>query len=384
MPRTDALSPPAPSTTLEGQVLTPEGTFRPGRLQFGTHVGTFEALDEAPDRWIVPGFIDSHVHGGGGGDTMDGPEGVRTLAREHARYGTTTLLPTTITQTWDRVLTALRGVREVMEAGDVPGGADLVGAHLEGPFISMGRLGAQPPRAVDPAPERVAEALATGVVRAVTLAPELPGALEGALAFAAAGARVGVGHTLADADTVAAFLRDVRGAGGRVAATHLFNAMGGVEGRAPGPAGALMADPEAYLEIILDGHHVHDLAFLLARAAAPGRVVLVSDAMRAAGLGDGHSELGGQPVTVTGGRATLLNGSLAGSVLTLDAALRRAVAAGVPLAESARMLGAVPAASLGLRDRGELRPGLRADVVALSTDLTIERVYVGGQPIPLY
>ncbi|KQR00999.1 N-acetylglucosamine-6-phosphate deacetylase [Deinococcus sp. Leaf326] len=384
MPRTDALSPPAPSTTLEGQVLTPEGTFRPGRLQFGTHVGTFEALDEAPDRWIVPGFIDSHVHGGGGGDTMDGPEGVRTLAREHARYGTTTLLPTTITQTWDRVLAALRGVREVMEAGGVPGGANLVGAHLEGPFISMGRLGAQPPHAVDPAPERVAEALATGVVRAVTLAPELPGALEAALAFAAAGVRVGVGHTLADADTVAAFLQAVRGAGGRVAATHLFNAMGGVEGRAPGPAGALMADPEAYLEIILDGHHVHDLAFLLARAAAPGRVVLVSDAMRAAGLGDGYSELGGQPVTVTGGRATLLNGSLAGSVLTLDAALRRAVAAGVPLAESARMLGAVPAASLGLRDRGELRPGLRADVIALSPDLTIERVYVGGQPIPLH
>lgn len=376
-------TPPAPSTTLEGHVLTPEGTFRPGRLRFGAQIGAFEALDRAPDRWIVPGFIDSHVHGGGGGDTMDGPEGVRALAREHARHGTTTLLPTTITQTWDRVLAALRGVREVMEAGGVPGGADLPGAHLEGPFISMGRLGAQPPHAVDPAPERVAEALASGVVRAVTLAPELPGALEAGLAFAAAGARVGVGHTLADAGTVAAFLRTVRGAGGRVAATHLFNAMGGVEGRAPGPAGALMADPEAYLEVILDGHHVHDLAFLLARAAAPGRVVLVSDAMRAAGLGDGESELGGQPVTVRSGRATLRGGSLAGSVLTLAGALRRAVGAGVPLPEAARMLGAVPAASLGLRDRGELRPGLRADVVTLTRDLTIESVYVGGQPIPL-
>lgn len=374
---------PAPSTTLEGQVLTPEGTFRPGRLRFGAQIGVFEALDRAPDRWIVPGFIDSHVHGGGGGDTMDGPEGVRTLAREHARRGTTTLLPTTITQTWDRVLAALRGVREVMEAGGVPGGADLPGAHLEGPFISMGRLGAQPPHAVDPAPELVAEALASGVVRAVTLAPELPGALEAGLAFAAAGARVGVGHTLTDADTVAAFLRAVRGAGGRVAATHLFNAMGGVEGRVPGPAGALMADPEAYLEVILDGHHVHELAFLLARAAAPGRVVLVSDAMRAAGLGDGESELGGQSVTVRAGRATLRGGSLAGSVLTLDGALRRAVGAGVPLPEAARMLGAVPAASLALHDRGELRPGLRADVVTLTRDLAVESVYVGGQPIPL-
>lgn len=376
-------SAPASSSTLAGQILGPDGTFRPGRLHFGARITEVEALDRAPDRWIVPGFVDSHVHGGGGGDTMDGPEGVRLLARQHARHGTTTLLPTTITQTWEQVMAALGGVREVMEAGGVPGGADLPGAHLEGPFISMGRLGAQPPYAVAPDPPLVAEALASGVIRAVTLAPELPGALEAGLAFAAAGARVGVGHTLADADTVTAFLRAVRGAGGRVAATHLFNAMGGVEGRAPGPAGALLADPEAYLEVILDGHHVHALSFLLARAAAPGRVVLVSDAMRAAGLGDGESELGGQPVTVRGGRATLGGGALAGSVLTLDGALRRAVQAGVPLAEAARMLGAAPAASLGLRDRGELRPGLRADMVALTGDLTIESVHVGGQPIPL-
>ena len=145
--------------------------------------------------------------------------------------------------------------------------------------------------------------------------------------------------------------------------------MGGIEGRTPGVAGALLADPHAFLEIILDGIHVHPTSFLLARAAAPGRVLLITDAMRAAGLGDGDSELGGQPVTVRDGKATLPDGTIAGSVLTLDVALRNAVRLGVPLAEASRMLSAAPAASLGLTDRGELRVGLRADLTVLDHDL---------------
>lgn len=367
--------------TLRGQLVLPGGVVS-GEVSFGPMLEAVTPNPKAPaDVFILPGFVDTHVHGGGGGDTMDGPAGIRTLARLHARHGTTTLLPTTITHPWDRVLAALAGVREVMDAGGVQGGADIAGAHLEGPFISPGRLGAQPPNTVLPTPDRVAEVLATGVVRAVTLAPELPGATAAALAFAQAGVRVGIGHTRADAETVTALLGAVHAAGGRSCATHLFNAMGGIEGRDPGPPGALLADPHAYQEVILDLIHVHPTSFRLARAAAPGRVVLVTDAMRAAGLDDGPSELGGQPVTVQDGRATLANGSLAGSVLTLDAALRNAVQSGVPLPEASRMLSAAPAASLGLSDRGRLEAGLRADLTVLDRDLNVLQVYVAGQPV---
>ncbi|GGR91958.1 N-acetylglucosamine-6-phosphate deacetylase [Deinococcus sedimenti] len=369
------------TAVLRGQLLLPEGLV-PGavHVQDGRITDLVPDVQAPADRLILPGFVDTHVHGGGGGDTMDGAAGLATLARLHARCGTTTLLPTTITNPWERVLDALRAVAEVMRA-PVPGGADLPGAHLEGPFISPQRLGAQPPFTLDPTSERLEEILALGVVRAVTLAPELPGAMAAAVRFARAGVRVGVGHTRADADTVSALLAVVQASGGEVAATHLFNAMGGVEGRVPGPAGALMSHPQATLEVILDGVHVHDTAFRLARAAAPERVMLITDAMRAAGLGDGQSELGGQAVTVRGAHATLPDGTLAGSVLTMDEALRRAVAAGVPLPEASRMASLTPARSVGLRDRGELRVGLRADLVTLDAALTVQDVWVAGQPV---
>ncbi|MFC4425049.1 N-acetylglucosamine-6-phosphate deacetylase [Deinococcus navajonensis] len=354
----------------------------PGRVTFGACIETLSADVTADDRLILPGFVDTHVHGGGGGDTMDGPEGLWRLAHEHARHGTTTLLPTTITNPWPEVMRALQAVRAVMKGGGVPGGADLAGVHLEGPFISPQRLGAQPPHTLLPTPERIAQVLACGVVRAVTLAPELPGALEAALQLAQAGVRIGVGHTCADHATVERFLQQVQAAGGQTAATHLFNAMGGIEGRAPGVPGALLADPQAFLEVILDGIHVHPLSFRLARAAAPERVMLITDAMRAAGQGDGESELGGQKVLVHQGEARLENGALAGSVLTMDRALRGAVHAGVPLPEASRMLSLVPARSLGLTDRGQLAPGLRADLVVLNRSLEVEAVYVAGRPVP--
>lgn len=369
------------SRTLRGQLVLP-GNMVPGEVRFGPKLEAVTPDPEAvPDHYILPGFVDTHIHGGGGGDTMDGPDGIRTLARLHARHGTTTLLPTTITNPWDRVLRALAGVRAVMAGGGVEGSADVVGAHLEGPFISPERLGAQPPNTVFPTPDLVNEVLATGVVRAVTLAPELPGATEAALAFARAGVRVGVGHTRADAETVTALLEAIHHEGGRTCATHLFNAMGGVEGRTPGPAGALLADPYAYQEVILDLIHVHPISFRLAQSAAPGRVILVTDAMRAAGLGDGLSELGGQLVTVRHGRATLENGALAGSVLTLDVALRNAVSLGVSLPEASWMLSGAPAASLGLTDRGRLEAGLRADLAVLDRDLNVVQVYVAGEPV---
>lgn len=375
--------------TLEGWIARPHGVQR-GSLVLGDRIErvAFEGRvipapeDDAPR--YLPGFIDVHVHGGGGGDAMDGADGVRTLARHHLRHGTTTLLPTTVTQRWDDVLAALEGIAKVRREATAdadPALPDLPGAHLEGPFVSPDRLGAQPPHATPPTPERVRRAIATGVLRVVTLAPELDGAPGAARAFAEAGVRVSVGHTRADANAVAALADAVREAGGTLGFTHLFNAMGGLEGRAPGVVGACFADAEAFAELILDGHHVDPVAFLAARAAKPGRLMLITDAMRASGAGDGRSELGGQTVTVTAGAARLDDGTLAGSVLTLDAALRRAVDAGLGLAEVAALLADVPAAYLGLGDRGRIEAGLRADVVELDRDLNVTRVYAAGREV---
>lgn len=353
-----------------------------------------EPDDDAPR--ILPGFVDAHVHGGGGGDAMDGPAGVRCLARNHLRHGTTTLLPTTITAPWPDVLAALRGVGEVRDgceaaAAEPPRGEeqaggealpDLPGAHLEGPFINPERLGAQPPHALLPDPTRAEEVVATGVVRVVTLAPELPGCAEMARIFARAGVRVSIGHTRAGAEQVADLVRAVRQEGGTVGFTHLYNAMGGLTGRDPGVVGACFADPDAFAELILDGHHVHDTAFLAARAAKPDRLHLVTDAIRACGLPEGPTELGGQPVTVSNGAARLGDGTLAGSVLTLDAALRRAVAAGVPLAEASTLASAVPSSYLGLADRGRIEAGARADLVVLDPDLRVVRTVAAGRELP--
>ena len=377
---------------LQGTLVLPQGPAR-GEVSFDETIravrveGDAIRTDRAEPPFVLPGFIDVHVHGGGGGDTMDGVDGVRALAAFHARHGTTTLLPTTITNPFDRILAALRGVREAM---DEPGGsgaaaraepvrADIVGAHLEGPFISPQRLGAQPAHAVPATAERVAAVLETGAVRVVTLAPEIEGAPAAAERFAAAGVRVSVGHTRASYDEVGALAKRVRGAGGVVGFTHLYNAMGGLAGRAPGVVAAALADEEAFAELILDLHHVHAGSALAAWAAKRDRLMLVTDAIRAAGRSDGTTELGGQEVRVSGGAARLSDGTLAGSVLTLDAALRNAVSLGVGIARASHALSAAPASYLGLADRGRIEEGLRADLVVLDASLGVREVWVGGR-----
>lgn len=369
-----------PPATIAGRLVLPDRIVQ-GRLRAGPTIQAIEEHTEAgaaPTRYVLPGFVDTHVHGGGGGDAMDGADGLRTLARFHLRHGTTTLLATTITRPWPEVIAALGAIAAVRAEG-VADGAEIAGAHLEGPFISPHRLGAQPPFAVAPAPELVEAVLATGVVRVVTLAPEHPEAAAAARRFAAAGVRVSLGHTTADHDTVRAALAGIRAAGGTAGATHLFNAMEGLGSRAPGAVGAVLDDAHVFAELILDTHHVHPTAFRVARRCLCGRLLLVTDAMRAAGQGDGESELGGHAVRVRDGVARLADGTLAGSVLTLDAALRHAVAHGVPLVEAARLVSANACRYLGLRDRGELVEGLRADLVVLDEDLRVAEVWREGQ-----
>jgi N-acetylglucosamine-6-phosphate deacetylase len=213
------------------------------------------------------------------------------------------------------------------------------------------------------------------------VAPERPVAAAAAARFAAAGVCVSIGHSAASYEEVRAFAAVVRENGGRVGFTHVFNAMGGLQGRAPGVVGAAFADPDTWAELILDGHHVHGGSALAAWRACGARLMLVSDAIRATGTDVATSELGGRRVTIEGGAARTPEGALAGSLLTLDAALRRAVSLGVPIESASHMLSGAPAAYLGLVDRGALEVGRRADFVLLTPELDVEAVYVGGRRV---
>ena len=366
-------------TSVHGKVWQPQGWVA-GRLEFEETIDGLHPDETPSQNFVVPGFIDVHVHGGGGADAMDGEEGVRRLARFHARHGTTTLLPTTITNPWPRIVAALHAIRTVRDRPQ-PGEASVLGAHLEGPFINPRKLGAQPPFDRLPETSLVEEVLTLEVLRVVTLAPEMPGALQAALLFAQAGVRVSLGHTLASAEQAAAVIGAVLEVGGSAGGTHLFNAMSGLSGREPGVVGALLASTDAYAELILDGHHVHLSSFHAALNAKPQRLLLVTDAMRAAGMPDGDYDLGGQLASVSAGQARLAGGTLAGSLLTLDEALRRAVQSGVELHRAVRLLSLHPAEYLGLADRGNLRAGSRADLLVLGEDLTVQQVYICGQRI---
>jgi N-acetylglucosamine-6-phosphate deacetylase len=357
-------------TRLEGRVLLPDG-----RLEKGTLVGDEGGITAfrpgpAPERLVLPGFVDVHVHGGGGHDTMDGVEGVLGLARFHVAHGTTSLCPTTVTSTEEDLVRALRGVGEAARTSP----ARLLGAHLEGPFISERRLGAQPRRSRLPDPALLARLLAAGPIAIATLAPELEGALALVDELARKGVRASLGHSdCAFADAEKAFARGARGT------THLWNAMSGAHHREPGLAAAALDAEDAFLELILDGHHVHPAVARLTLRAARGKVVLVTDAIRAAGEPDGPTELGGQRVHVRDGRATLEDGTLAGSVLTLDRALANAVSWGVPLPDAALLVTRNPADYLGRRDLGRFEPGARLDAVLLDDRMAVERVLVDGK-----
>lgn len=372
--------------TYEGLVWTSSG-WHSARVIFGNLIERVEPLknDLLVETYLVPGFIDVHVHGGGGHDAMDGEEGIRGMARFHARSGTTSLLPTTITNPMDRILETLQAIHRVQRQ---PGRqeAEIIGAHLEGPFLNPDRLGAQPPHALVPSAPVIQRLLNTNVIRIVTLAPELHGAAEAALRFARAGVRVSLGHTQASAEEARAIMHAVFSVNGEIGGTHLFNAMTGLSGREPGVVGALLAEERAYAELILDLQHVHPQSAQAVVQAKPERTLLITDAMRAAGMPDGIYDLGGQSVEVTGLQARLAAGSsnpgsLAGSVLTMDQALRGAVATGLSLHRAVAMSSAIPAKYLGLDDRGHVKSGLRADLVVLDTHLRVQQVYLQGLPL---
>ena len=316
---------------------------------------------------LLPGFIDVHVHGGDGADAMDAdPDGLRRMARFHAAHGVTALLPTT----WSAPGAALEAaVGAIGEAtGPVDSGATIVGAHLEGPWINPARAGAQDPAGIRPPDGDEARRLLDlrrGAVRLVALAPEMPGASEVIAECRERDVLVAAGHTEADWDQMVAAV-----AAGVRHVTHTFNAMGSLGHREPGTAGAALALPELRCELIADGHHVHPGAMaVLARAKGPGGVVLISDAVRAAGLPEGEVDLGGRTAQHCCGAVRLPDGRLAGSVLTLDVALRHfAAATGWAWPDLARAVAGNAADALGLASKGRLAAGLDADLALVADD----------------
>jgi len=337
-----------------------------------------ECTIDASGLWVIPGLIDVHVHGSCGHDVMHAtPAALHAMARFLARHGVTGYFPTTFAAPAQATWAAIENVARCPQPAD---GAQHLGIHLEGPYANHAHRGAQPPdqvRAPDPA--EYAGWLASDVVRLITIAPEL----EGALAMIEEGARRGiefaVGHSGASyeqmQEAVACGLRQ---------ATHTFNGMLGLHHREPGTAGAVLADERIYAQVIPDGVHLHPAVVrILVRAKGVGRTILITDGMRASGLGDGEYELGGQPITVQGGIARTAVGGLAGSTLTLEAAVRNVMRfAGVSLAEGVAMASAVPAEAMGLAGRkGCLAPGADADVVLLGPDLDVRLTMVAGQVV---
>ncbi|BAJ30182.1 MULTISPECIES: N-acetylglucosamine-6-phosphate deacetylase [Kitasatospora] len=362
----------ADRTALAGaRLVLPGGVTDAGRLSVeGTRIAGLGGATEPGDLdltgyTVVPGFVDLHVHGGGGASYASGiAEEALTAARAHLEHGTTTTMASTVTGEIDEVCRQAAVLSELVEDGV------LAGIHFEGPFISHNRCGAHRPdllRDPDPALVRKLADAGRGHTKMFTLAPELPGGLESVRMLSELGIIAAVGHTDSDYEVT---LRAIDA--GATVATHLFNAMPGIQHRAPGPIVALLEDERVTVELVNDGIHLHPSVVELAYGTAGAeRVALITDAMGAAGMGDGLYPLGPLQVRVEDGVARLVEGgSIAGSTLTLDVAFRRAVTVlGLSLNQAVTSLSTVPARLMGLGDTiGTLEAGKHADLVVLDSD----------------
>ncbi len=346
-----------------------------------------DAVIDAREHIVGPGFVDLHVHGGGGHDAMDAtPEALAGLCAFHAQHGTTALLPSTVAAPAEEVHHALAAMAEAMDTAD--GGARILGAHVEGPFLSREKRGAHLARHVR-APEMDHEPWLfehLGTIRRVTLAPELPGALDLIRQLRGEGILVSLGHSTAGEELVSRAVL-----AGATHVTHLFNAMSTMEKvgalRRVGLAEAALVHDGLSIELIADGWHVPPAAMRLAvRAKGIGRTALVTDAMRAAGLPEGRYALGsedGMGVTVRDGMALTDEGGLAGSIATMSELLRRAVQfIDLSLEEAWQMASLTPARILGVDDRiGELAVGRQADLAILNRDLQVVATVVAGHTV---
>ncbi|WP_420852399.1 N-acetylglucosamine-6-phosphate deacetylase [Pelomonas aquatica] len=366
---------------IEGDIVTPQGVIRglldmaQGRIAAiaGTPIDTASAGEDGRPL-LLPGFVDTHVHGGGGRDTMEGGDAITTIARRHARHGTTALLATTMTAPIGEIEAALRALGPVCRERGAQS-ARVLGAHLEGPYINPGRLGAQPAHAIPATLDEVLRLNTLAPIKVLTLAPEVPGHLALIGPLRDAGIRVQIGHSNGSYEDGVAAL-----GAGAAGFTHLFNAMSALHHREPGMVGAALAHGE-HAELIPDLLHVHPGAIRAALRCIPG-LFCVTDSTAAAGMPDGDYRLGEYTVRKCLGGVRLADGTLAGSALTMDQALRNLVQRlALPLTDAVRRVSTAAADYLGLADRGRLAPGAWADVVVMDAGLELRRVFVEGEEI---
>jgi len=336
---------------------------------------------EAQNKFIVPGYIDIHVHGGGGSDVMDGEyEAIKQVATTHSRFGTTAFLPTTMAMTKDKIIKSLKSIHEARLKGT--GAAEILGIHLEGPYINPEKKGAQ--KEEDIKKVSVEEFLefsqASGnLIRLVTIAPEMPGAIDFIRWLHKQGIIVSVGHSNATYQQVQEGIQ-----AGLSHVTHTFNAMRELHHREPGVVGAALTSPELTVEVIADGIHIHPIVLkILTQMKENEKLVLITDAMRATGFKEGTYDLGGQEVMVSQGQARLKNGTLAGSVLTMDTAVKNLVnKVGISLLNAVQMASYNPAKCLGIDDRkGSVELYKDADIVILNKNLETELTMVAGKVV---
>lgn len=365
---------------LEGSVLTPQGWVA-GHVEVeGGLVSRVSGDALGPDvrpsaPYVVPGLVDLHVHSGGGHAWRDGEAGIRGLARFHAGRGTVALAPTTATARADVIETALRAIKAVKQAPS-PGEALVLGTHLEGPFINPEKLGAQEPAVLQGDAALAVRWVDLGAILIATVAPEIPGGLAVIEALAARGCKVQIAHSLATAEEAAEGFR--RGCTGF---THLFNAMSGIDHRAPGVAAYAFAHGE-FAEIIVDFLHVHPEVVRAACRAIP-KLYAISDSTMA-GWPDGPQMWGGHPVLKDGLSVTLVEGgSLAGSAITMLDCFRNLVRLGFSIEVAVAMTSGRQAHYLGRTDLGRIGPGARASVISLDADLGLEAVMVDGAPVAI-
>ncbi|MFJ5896477.1 N-acetylglucosamine-6-phosphate deacetylase [Streptomyces sp. NPDC093064] len=370
----------APSKVLTGaRVVLPTGIVDGGRVIVdGTRIADTAREDaeilDVRGHWLVPGFVDIHNHGGGGASFSGTADDVLTAVRTHRKHGTTTLVASTVTDDMGLLVKQAGLLSELAEQGEI------AGVHFEGPFISPCRKGAHSEELLrDPDPAEVRKLIdaARGRARMMTLATELPGGIDSVRLLTEHGVIAAIGHTDATYEQTVEAID-----AGATVATHLFNAMPPLGHRAPGPIVALLEDERITVELINDGVHLHPAALEMAfHHAGAGRVAFITDAMDAAGIGDGRYLLGPLQVEVDGGVARLVEGgSIAGSTLTLDRAFRRAVTIDrLPVTDVVAALSANPARLLGMDDRvGSLEPGKDADLVLLDEDFALNGVMRQG------